>query len=682
MNAHGIRDAVVSLSGVNDSAEPETYFVFKFSENDFEVQKSYTDEATTIWKTRHGIRPLAIPSCGFNGNLCHLPLWQQYPAYFGLAIAILFLLILSTIAALTYYIRRRIQETRELNTRWQIDFSAMNELSTGDLRSYDSSLGQSFKSNFKQSGMKNLWKISKSRKYHAYSLRKILVIAKEYDSLPKLSKFDEAELRTMVSIDADNVNRFLGLTFNGNLTYAIWKNCKHGSIRDNIKNPRFNIDNFFMASLITDIVNVGFHQLIFFNVCLQGLYFIHNSSIGYHGHLTSKNCLLDSNWQVVISEFGPKCYQDTVKYDNKDLLFTAPEILRSNSNCGSQEGDVYSFAIIASEILTKKPAWKLDNDCLSTEEILFLVKRNSTPPLRPKLEVVKDEELNYLLIHLIRDCWQEDPESRPKIATIRKLLETTKKKNCKDLLQHVASIVEKQALDLENEVQERIEALNAERKKTDMVLRKMLPPQITECLKLGRAVEPQFYECATIFLSDVVSFTKLASQCTPMQVISLLDTLYMTIDSTIDKYDILKVETIGDGYLCVSGLPVRNGNLHAREIADMAMDVVKATGKIQISHLPEERVKLRIGIHSGPVVAGVVGITMPRYSLFGDSITVTAKIESSGKANNIHLSSATFRLLNEEIGGYVLEKRGELVLRASFAFDLFAKNSRTPQQIF
>lgn len=60
-----------------------------------------------------------------------------------------------------------------------------------------------------------------------------------------------------------------------------------------------------------------------------------------------------------------------------------------------------------------------------------------------------------------------------------------------------------------------------------------------------------------------------------------------------------KVETIGDGYLCVSGLPVRNGNLHAREIADMAMDVVKATGKIQISHLPEERVKLRIGIHSG-----------------------------------------------------------------------------------
>ncbi|VDD85618.1 unnamed protein product [Enterobius vermicularis] len=404
---------------------------------------------------------------------------------------------------------------------------------------------------------------------------------------------------------------------------------------DNIRNAKLNVDSFFMMCLIKDIINVSYINVFF------------------------------ATFYVLL-----------------DMLFMAPEILRDNSQLGTQSGDMYSFAVVASEILTRKPAWDLDNREQTVEEILYLLKRGQEPFLRPELNIDKDIELNSVMLHLIGDCWQENYEARPDAETIKRLLRSMRRGRSKDLMEHVSSLMEKQAAALEEEILIRTNALAEEKKKSDEVLKKMLPPRVAECLKLGEVLQPESYECATIFLSDVVSFTKLASKCTPLQVISLLDSLYMTTDMAIKNYDIFKVETIGDAYLCVSGVPERNGNRHAKEIADMALDVIRATGKIRINHLPEEKICLRVGIHSGdisyaldylqkayensgPVVAGVVGAIMPRYCIFGDSMTVTSKLESSGKANNIHISSATYDLLNNQIGGYVIEKRGEVLLKAS-----------------
>ncbi|XP_042337925.1 atrial natriuretic peptide receptor 1-like, partial [Plectropomus leopardus] len=161
---------------------------------------------------------------------------------------------------------------------------------------------------------------------------------------------------------------------------------------------------------------------------------------------------------------------------------------------------------------------------------------------------------------------------------------------------------------------------------------------------------------------DIVGFTLLSSSSTPYQVVDFLNKLYTTFDDIIDNYDVYKVETIGDAYMVVSGVPRENGILHASEIASMALDLVGVCRTFRIPHKPNMQLQIRAGIHSGPCVAGVVGTKMPRYCLFGDTVNTASRMESTSLALKIQCSSSALYLL-EEIGGYVLECRGTLQVK-------------------
>ncbi|KHJ99302.1 adenylate/guanylate cyclase catalytic domain protein, partial [Oesophagostomum dentatum] len=188
--------------------------------------------------------------------------------------------------------------------------------------------------------------------------------------------------------------------------------------------------------------------------------------------------------------------------------------------------------------------------------------------------------------------------------------------------------------------------------------------QVADRLKLGQAVEPEGFDSVTVFFSDVVKFTQLAAKCSAFQVVSLLNDLYNGFDSIIEEHCVYKVESIGDGYLCVSGLPTRNGFTHAKEIAELSLSFMEFVDKFRFAPLPRERIQLRIGVNTGPCVAGVVGLSMPRYCLFGDTVNTASRMESNGKAGYIHLSMDAHDLLATMYSQeYETRSRGEVIIK-------------------
>ncbi|XP_061665955.1 guanylate cyclase soluble subunit beta-2 [Syngnathoides biaculeatus] len=209
---------------------------------------------------------------------------------------------------------------------------------------------------------------------------------------------------------------------------------------------------------------------------------------------------------------------------------------------------------------------------------------------------------------------------------------------------------------------EKTEDLRRQRKLAEDLLHQMLPKSVAKQLRRQKHVEAESYEKVTIFFSDIVGFTSISASCTPLQVVEMLNNLYVCFDTRIDSYDVYKVETIGDAYMVVSGLPERNGDRHADQIAKMALDLVTAVRQVLIPHMPNQRLQLRAGIHTGPCVAGIVGYKMPRYCLFGDTVNTASRMESTSLPQKIHTSSETYSALIKDYA-YELQLRGEIEVK-------------------
>ncbi|XP_055587239.1 uncharacterized protein LOC129739750 isoform X2 [Uranotaenia lowii] len=212
--------------------------------------------------------------------------------------------------------------------------------------------------------------------------------------------------------------------------------------------------------------------------------------------------------------------------------------------------------------------------------------------------------------------------------------------------------------------------LRCEKGKADRLLYQMLPPIVVRHLKQQRQVPAETFDSVTIFFSDIVGFTNISAVSSAMEVVTMLNTLYRLFDSIILKYDVYKVETIGDAYMVVSGLPQRNGDKHAGEIGMMSLDLLCGVSGFIIPHMRNHTLEIRIGINSGPCVAGVVGTTMPRYCLFGDTINTASRMESTGEPMKIHVSENTKAIL-DKIGGFKIKLRGTIEVKGKGTMDTF-----------
>ncbi|KAJ7335098.1 hypothetical protein JRQ81_013039 [Phrynocephalus forsythii] len=462
------------------------------------------------------------------------------------------------------------------------------------------------------------------------------------------------ELKHMRDIQFNHLTRFIGACIDPPNICVVTEYCPRGSLQDILENESINLDWMFRYSLINDLV--------------KGMAFLHNSIIGYHGSLKSSNCVVDSRFVLKITDYGLASFRHSNESEGNHALYakklwTAPELLQKGalalSPLAMQKADAYSFGIILQEIALRNGAFYIEGMDLSPKEIVQKVRNSQRPYFRPTVDTrLHSEELAVLM----ERCWAQDPAERPDFAQIKIFIRRFNKEGGTSILDNLLSRMEQYANNLEKLVEERTQAYLEEKRKAENLLYQILPHSVAEQLKRGETVQAEAFDCVTIYFSDIVGFTSLSAESTPMQVVTLLNDLYTCFDAIIDNFDVYKVETIGDAYMVVSGLPVRNGKLHAHEIVRMALALLEAVQTFRIRHRPNEQLHLRIGIHSGPVCAGVVGLKMPRYCLFGDTVNTASRMESNGEALKIHVSSSTKEIL-DEFGCFELELRGDVEMK-------------------
>ncbi|XP_012236458.1 guanylyl cyclase at 88E [Bombus vancouverensis nearcticus] len=226
------------------------------------------------------------------------------------------------------------------------------------------------------------------------------------------------------------------------------------------------------------------------------------------------------------------------------------------------------------------------------------------------------------------------------------------------------SVELKLALDQEQlkskKLEESMRKLDEEMKRTDELLYQMIPKQVADRLRNGESPIDtcEMFDSVSILFSDVVTFTEICSRITPMEVVSMLNAMYSLFDTLTERNRVYKVETIGDAYMVVSGAPVKE-NDHADRVCDMALDMVEAITDLK-DRSTGLHLQIRVGIHSGAVVAGIVGLKMPRYCLFGDSVNTASRMEATSQAMQIHISESTRELLSPS---YKVKERGEIEVK-------------------
>ncbi|KAL7074753.1 hypothetical protein ACQ4LE_006115 [Meloidogyne hapla] len=478
------------------------------------------------------------------------------------------------------------------------------------------------------------------------------------------------QLKEMKDLQHDHLTRFCGACVDAPNYCIVTEYCPKGSLEDILENEKIKLDKMMKYSLLHDLV--------------KGMHYLHGSLIRTHGRLKTSNCVVDSRFVLKVTDFGlaELHAMEDIKEDEleshayfRKKLWTAPELLRETNSPvqGTQKGDVYSFALILHEMLFRKGAFYLGEDeCVSPKEILSKLVQPVDPhsdielyrPLIPQdCQPVDDTpETVKKLIELMMACWSESPSGRPDFSTIRKVVHTLNKENeTSNLVDNLLKRMEQYATNLEGLVEERTQEYLGEKKKVEELLHQLLPPSIADQLIAGNPVQAEAYDSVTIYFSDIVGFTALSALSTPMQVVALLNDLYLAFDSVVDNFKVYKVETIGDAYMVVSGLPEKRDD-HASQIAQMSLALLHKVKNFTIKHRPNEQLKLRIGIHSGSVVAGVVGSKMPRYCLFGDTVNTSSRMESNGLPLRIHVSSDTRDILVKD-SDFQLELRGEVEMK-------------------
>ncbi|XP_026961343.1 atrial natriuretic peptide receptor 2 isoform X8 [Orcinus orca] len=656
---HGVTGLVV----MDKNNDRETDFVLwamgDLDSGDFQPAAHYSGAEKQIWWTGRpipwvkGAPPLDNPPCAFDlddPSCDKTPLSTLAIVALGTGITFIMFGVSSFLIFRPY--RKLMLEKELASMLWRIRWE---ELQFGNSERYHKGAGSRLTLSLRGSSYGSL--MTAHGKYQIFANTghfKGNVVAIKHVNKKRIELTRQVlfELKHMRDVQFNHLTRFIGACIDPPNICIVTEYCPRGSLQDILENDSINLDWMFRYSLINDLV--------------KGMAFLHNSIIASHGSLKSSNCVVDSRFVLKITDYGLASFRSTAEPDDNHALYakklwTAPELLSGNPlpTTGMQKADVYSFGIILQEIALRSGPFYLEGLDLSPKEIVQKVRNGQRPYFRPSIDRT---QLNEELVLLMERCWAQDAAERPDFGQIKGFIRRFNKEGGTSILDNLLLRMEQYANNLEKLVEERTQAYLEEKRKAEALLYQILPHSVAEQLKRGETVQAEAFDSVTIYFSDIVGFTALSAESTPMQVVTLLNDLYTCFDAIIDNFDVYKVETIGDAYMVVSGLPGRNGQRHAPEIARMALALLDAVSSFRIRHRPHDQLRLRIGVHTGPVCAGVVGLKMPRYCLFGDTVNTASRMESNGQALKIHVSSTTKDAL-DELGCFQLELRGDVEMK-------------------
>ncbi len=227
----------------------------------------------------------------------------------------------------------------------------------------------------------------------------------------------------------------------------------------------------------------------------------------------------------------------------------------------------------------------------------------------------------------------------------------------------------KQRSEIEKDFYDKNQELIYQKEKAEKLLANLLPKQTAEELQTKGKVSSRRFRMVTVLFSDIHGFTKIVEQMNPEDLIDELDKFFMHFDTVVEKFNIEKIKTVGDAYMCAGGIPNKN-RTNPIEVVLAAMEIQQYMKSMKINSRETRKAiwGLRVGVHTGPVIAGVVGSKKVSYDIWGDTVNTASRMESSGAVNEINISGMTYMLVKEF---FICEYRGRMPVKYKGNIDMY-----------
>jgi class 3 adenylate cyclase len=374
---------------------------------------------------------------------------------------------------------------------------------------------------------------------------------------------------------------------------------------------------------------------------------------------------------------------DTFQITRQDRIDLSTVLMEAHTKQGSEE-KARLFNLMWEEAQNEKAdlrdkkreldeAMKIDPMLLSQRELEFLrVQRKALTSDVDSQQVVIEEKVVEVRV-------QEDQARYQRERAERQQAELKTEKALRDklfigitgggLILIISIIAFVQKFNSNRKLNSKNKEIELERQKSDALLLNILPEETAQELKETGYAQPRSYDLVTVMFTDFKGFTQISEKLSPEELIKKLEYCFTEFDKICDKYDLEKIKTIGDAYMCAGGVPVANtSNPKDAVQAGLEMQKFMKEWKNHQDKIGEPAFELRLGIHTGSVVAGVIGKNKFAYDIWGDAVNLAARMESSGEVGKVNISETTYEHVKND---FQCEHRGKIIAKNKGEIDMY-----------